>query len=193
MEHSRFADATRIIRRLPGTEYTTAAPALVLISGLPGTGKSFLARKIAERLPSVIVESDSVRQALFPVPTYSGPESMWVHRVAHAVIERLLATGHRVIYDATNLIEWHRQKIYRLAEQQGARLVIVQAVAPDEIVRRRLQQRLESPGPGDISRADWQVFERLKKQIDPIGRPHFVVDTSRDVTPAVAKIVRAMR
>ncbi len=194
MAHVNLADAAaRILRLLPGTEHTTAVPVLVVISGLPGTGKSFLAQKITERLPCVIVESDMIRKALFAEPTYSGPESVWVHRVAHWIIARLLATGHRVIYDATNLVEWQRQKVYQIAEQNGAKLVIVQTVAPEEIVRERLDRRRQFPHPGDLSEASWDVYERLKRRTDPIRRPHLVVDTRGDLQHSIAKIVRAMR
>ncbi len=72
--------------------------ALILLSGLPGTGKTFLARKIIERLPSVLVVADLVRKVLFPQPAYTGEESMWVHRVANVAIERMLKAGYRTIY-----------------------------------------------------------------------------------------------
>ncbi len=194
MEHSSLdAAAARILRLLPGRDQTTASPVLVVVSGLPGTGKSYLAHRIAERMPSVIVESDMVRRTLFPVPSYSGLESMWVHRVAHAIIASLLATGHRVIYDATNLVEWHRQKVYYIAEQQGAKLVIVRTVAPEDIVRIRLQRRRESPDPDDLSDAGWEVYEHLKKRAEPIRRSHLVVHTDGDLSSALSKIVRAMR
>src|SRR5574340_931692 len=101
-----------VLEMLPGAYETTATPLLILVTGLPGTGKSFLARKIVAHVPAVIVEGDQVRKILFPHPTYAGEESAWVHRVAHTVIERLLKASYRVIYDATNLVEWHRRQAY---------------------------------------------------------------------------------
>ncbi len=194
MDRSQFyAAVEKVLRELPGVYETTANPVLIIISGLPGTGKSYLARRLIDRLPAVIVESDHVRKVLFPQPDYSGPESMWVHRIAHAVTERLLKAGYRVIYDATNLIEWHREKIYRIAEKVGARLVVVQVVAPEEVIRRRLAQRARTREPGDVSDATWEVYEHLKRRVDPLRRPHLVVDTSGDMDSNIRKILRAAR
>ncbi len=192
MEHPLFTNAVEaVLQKLPGTYETTAWPALVLVSGLPGTGKSFLAHQIAERLPAAIVESDRVRKILFPHPSYSGEESAWVHRVAHAAIERLLKAGYRVIYDATNLVEWHRERIYWIAHRTGARLVIVQTVAPEEVIRARLENRRQHRAPDDLSDADWSVFLQLRRRVDAITRPHIVVDTRGDLEKDLRKIVRA--
>ena len=46
-------------------------PAFVVVSGLPGTGKSFFCRKLAEKSPFCILESDAMRKALFALPNYS--------------------------------------------------------------------------------------------------------------------------
>lgn len=192
MEPHQFARAVEtVLQRLPGAYETTATPVLILVTGLPGTGKSFLARKIVERLPAVIVESDHIRKILFQKPTYSGEESSLVHRVAHTAMERLLKAGYRVIYDATNLVEWHRKPIYWMAHRTGAKLLIVQTVAPEELVRARLDNRLRHRQVDDLSDANWSIYLRLTKRVDAITRPHLVVDTQGDLDRAIRKIVRA--
>lgn len=187
------AAVATVYRALPRTDQTTATPVLLLITGLPGTGKSFLARKIAERLPCTIVESDLIRKTLFPQPTYRGAESALVHRVAHVLIEQMLTAGYRVIYDATNLIEWHREKVYHLADRACARLVIICTIAPESVIRERLTQRFIARDPRDLSDANWDVFQALQSDQEPVRRPHLVVDTSGDIDAAVAKVLRAVR
>lgn len=173
---------------------TTARPVLFIISGLPGTGKSFLARRLAGQLPLIILNSDWVRKILtHQQPTYSAEESALVHRVGHAVLKRLLLAGYRVLYDATNLAEWHREKLYHLADETNAKLVIIRTIAPEEIVRTRLRERFEHPNPLDYSDADWNVYENMKTEVEPIRRPHLVIDTSQDLAPAIRKILRAAR
>jgi predicted kinase len=169
-------------------------PRLLLFSGLPGTGKSFLARKVAEQLPCVIVESDFVRKTLTRAnPEYTPHESSFIHRISHKVVERLLLEGHNVIHDATNLAESHREQLYRVVARTHAKLVIVRIIAPVEIVQERLAQRFNHRDPLDLSDADWGVHEQLRAEQDQVRRPHLVVDTSTAMDDAVAKILRASR
>jgi predicted kinase len=180
----------RILRLIPLIDQTSAAPALFVISGLPGTGKSFLARRIAQRLPCVIVETDFVRKTLIRRPAYTGAESARVHRIAQHVLERLLTLGYHAIYDATNLAEWHREVMYRLADKTHSRLVLIRTIAPESIVRERLARRSDSRDPYDHSDANWQVHELLKTEMEPLRRSHIVVDTSGDIDRAVDQILR---
>jgi predicted kinase len=184
----------KIEEELVNTDETTAKPVLIMLSGLPGTGKSYLARRLVEILPFVIIESDWVRKTLFPESQYTGEESYWVHRTCHALMTKLLRKGVRVIYDATNLHERHRELVYRLADSEGARLLIVKTVTPEEVASERLRSRHEeSEDHHDISDAGWRVYKRMARRAEPIGRNYVVVDTSEDLEPAITKILRLMR
>ncbi len=179
---------------LANTDETTANPVLIMLTGLPGTGKSHLAQRLAEVLPFAIIESDRVRKILFPECQYSGEESQWVHRTCHAVMDKLLEKGVRVIYDATNLHERHREQVYRLADGKEIRLIIVKVVTPQEVAADRLQSRHEAPQDDrDISDADGGVYQRMARRVDPIGRSYIVVDTSRDLDLAITKLLRLVR
>lgn len=176
---------------LPPEIETTVYPALILMSGLPGSGKSYLSRRLAEQLSAVIIESDRVRKVLFPQPNYSAEESAFVHRTSQEVIRRLLTKGVRVIFDATNLIEFQREGLYSLAERSGARLLIIRTIAPEQVIRERLEQRKSKWGDS-ISDADWQVYRRMAKNEQRISRSHLCIDTSQDIDHAVRKVLRAL-
>lgn len=184
------ADVQKLKQRLNGLPEPVANPTLVLISGLPGTGKSYFSRKLAERLPSVIVESDSLRKRLFASPTYSAQESHRLFNACHRLIEELLGKGIPVILDATNLVEHHREPLYRIAKRLEAKLIIVRVEAPRELVRQRLQGRMEGADPLDKSDAGWGIYQKMKARVERIGHNYFAVDTSRDITPVIDKIVR---
>jgi len=185
-----FADAQTLRQGLGELPEPVAKPVLVLVSGLPGTGKSYFSRKLSERLPSVIVESDALRKRLFSNPTYSAEESLRLFSPSHYLIEELLVKGFSVIFDATNLVEHHREPLYRISHRLGVKLIIVQAEAPRELVRQRLQGRAESIDPADKSDAGWGIYQKMKTRVERIRRNYFSVDTSRNITPVIEKILR---
>jgi predicted kinase len=190
MEGEVIAAARRLAGSLSALPEAEAQPTVIVVSGLPGTGKSYFCRRLAERLPCVILESDALRKQLFPDPTYAAEESAYLFRAIHYLIQDLLKKGMPLILDATNLEERHRERIYSIAERLNARLIIVRTEAPPELVQQRLRKRLAGKNPRDNSDADWTVYQKMRPTVDKISRKHFAVDTSRDITPAIDKIVR---
>ena len=189
-------DLSRDVARLEGSlgilAEPQANPYLVMLSGLPGTGKSFFCLKLRQRLPAAIVESDAVRNALFAGPTFSPRESGHVFDVCHILMERLLHRGIPVIMDATNLMERHREQVYHIAERCGTALFIVRLDASSEVVRQRLERRAQQHDSQDPSLADWAVYCRMRYAWEPIRRNHFRVDTSTDIDSAVRQVVAAV-
>ncbi len=192
MEVSQLnADARRLARvldRFPAPEYR---PAFIVVSGLPGTGKSYFCRRLAERLGYPILESDALRRELFPAPVYSAAESTYLFRAIHRLIEEMLGRGIPLILDATNLSERYRRVLYDIARRNNARLVLVAIVAPPGLVKSRLEARA-AEGEA-FSEADWAVYRKLRPTADRIRRRHFTVDTSRDITPALDEIIKKVR
>lgn len=172
-------------------------PCLVMLCGLPGTGKSTIAAELAHQLPAVVIESDRVRQRLFAPPAYTADESSNVHRVCHTLMSWYLRHYYHVIYDATNLYEYHRQLVYRLAERSGGKLVVVEVTANDEVVRNRLEPRQNKVqsgcSAGEYSDANWDVYLRMSRRAEPIERPHITVDTSdSNLARAVKQVLEAI-
>ena len=182
------ADVECLAESLGQLPEPVAKPTLVAVSGLPGTGKSYFSTKLAERLPFVILESDALRKILCPCPTYAAEESTRLFRAVHRLIERLLKKGIPVILDATNLSERNREYLYSIAEHLGVRLVLVRVEAPSELVAGRLHQRQEIRE--SRSDADWVVYQKMRSSVEEIQRRHYVVNTSRDITPVLDKIVK---
>ncbi len=168
-------------------------PTLLIMVGPPGTGKSHLVRLLVERVPVRVIETDDIRHRLNPQPTYTAEENRKVFGIAHRRIDQLLRRGENVIFDATNIREHPRRTLYKIAERDGARLLIVRTVAPDEVVEDRLRRRVERLNPEDRSDAGWEIYLRMKAEFEEIGRPHLVVNTSEPLEPALEEIVKLMR
>ena len=151
-----------------------------MLVGPPGTGKSRLARRIGAALQAQVVESDRVRKQLFAEPRYTRGEHAAVYGWCHTVVRSALAVGRGVIFDATNLEERIRHKVYDIADQADASLHIIWVTCPPAIVQERLLRRREEPDEFDLSDADWSVYLELRRKAEPIRRPHLVVNTSTD-------------
>jgi len=185
------AEVKRLVRSLGDLPEPCASPVLVVVSGLPGTGKSYLSARLAEKLEFKILESDVLRKQLFSSPVYSAEESTYLFRIIHQLIEYLLKKGVPVILDATNLSESHREHLYNIAERRNSWLVLIEVKAPPELVFSRLEKR--SGEEGNKSDADWSIYQRMVPTAEKIRRHHYSVDTSRDISPAIDKIIRDIR
>ncbi len=192
MQDQLLEDARRIegcVRPLPPPRDTRA---LVVVSGLPGTGKSHFCRRLAARHPIARLESDALRKALFRQPTHSPEESRRLFAACHYVLDRLLGAGISALLDATNLREVHRRQLYAIADRHGAKLVLVSLRAPAAVVEERLAARARRTNPADLSDAGPEVYQRMRTADEPIERPHIVVDTSADIEPAVEAVLREL-
>lgn len=187
------SDVSLLRRSLGPLPDPVVRPAFVVVSGLPGSGKSTFSRQLQERIPLAVVESDALRQVLFPQPSHSAEESNRLFAAVHRLVEHLLQEGVPTLLDATNLQERHREHLYHIADRLRAKLVLVWVEAPEAMVQDRLRHRELTPVPADHSTAGVKVYERMSPSAQRISRPHFTVNTGRNVSPALDKIVREVR
>ncbi len=193
MEPSQInRDISKFKESLGPLPEAVANPGFVVVSGLPGTGKTFFCKKLAEKQPFCIVESDALRKILFPSPDYSSVESARLFTAIHGLIEWLLENGVPVILDATNLSEHNREYLYRISDRAGARLALVSVEAPPAVAYQRLQARKNGAVPDTKSDADWEIYGQMKSKAEKIQRNYFVVDTSREITSVIDKITHAL-
>jgi len=182
-------DVTKLESSLADLPPRQTRPALVLVSGLPGSGKSYFSRELSKRYPLTHLNSDVLRRALFPHAAHSAAESTRLFAAVHALVERLLSRGAGVVLDATNLKAAHRRPLYDIAERAGAALVIVHTEAPTEVARHRLESRARGQDIEDASEATAPVYDRMRREAEPIARPHIRVDTSKDLEPALQEVL----
>ena len=137
-------------------------PAVVMLMGLPGVGKSHTARLLAARIGAAHVASDDIRARVFVAPSYTPQESAMVFRVVEELVLSLLAEGHRVIVDATNLRRSQRAGIEAAARDRGIPLAHVLVSAEEGEVLARLASRRRARAQHDRSDADERVYAAMR-------------------------------
>jgi predicted kinase len=161
--------------------------------GAPGTGKSRLARRLGAELDAQIVESDRVRKQLFREPRYTGGEHAAVYGWCHTVLRSALVVGRSVIFDATNLEERVRRRVYDIADGCGARLAIIWVTCPPSVVQARMLRRQQQVDEDDVSDADWLVYLQMGRRAEPIRRPHTVINTAAGYESLLTRLIGEMR
>jgi predicted kinase len=187
----REHDVARIMASLAPLPPPRRAPALTVLCGLPGSGKSTVAEAVRRRVSVAVVQSDRIRKLLIDAPTYSTDESARVFGAIHTVVERLLADGVPVLLDATTLQEQQRAPLASIASRTGARLILVWVYASDPEIRRRLVARRQGKrSTYDVSDADVEIYEMMRERVEPIRGPHWRIDTGRNIERVVDALAR---
>jgi predicted kinase len=155
---------------------------LISLSGLPGTGKSTVARLAATELSAVYLRIDSIEQPMlragFAVEGVG-------YEVAHAVASDNLALGRTVVADCVNPWPLTRDAWRTLAQRLGMRVVEIEFVCSDVTEHRR---RVEARHVADPRWPSWQNV--LDRDYRPWVRERVVIDTAQiSVEGAVALLV----
>ena len=186
----RKALAREFAQTQPGP---SGKPCLIVLSGLPGTGKSHFAKELGKRLPLLVLESDRLRKVLTPHPKYTRGESARLFAACHLLIEEYLLQDRLVLFDATNLTENFRQPLYEIAGRVSVPLVLARFTAPQEVIRRRLSDRGAGMHPSDYSDAGWRIYSRMYPHEQAIARHHLKVDSSGDISESLDAVERMVK
>jgi hypothetical protein len=178
-------------------------PKLVVMMGLPGVGKTFVARRLAERIDAFHFLSDSIRKQLLGIPVgqrrsdgygkgiYKGNVGQKTYDELLRRAQVFLSAGFSVIADATFLREdtWDRARA--TAAKVGAPVLFVFADCPERTVRSRLRGRATEYSFSD---ATLDVYRAMKSRLKPprASREVVRIDTSQPLKRSLAKIERAL-
>lgn len=187
-------DYERVLDSVQPLPRPRAWPALLMLVGPPGAGKSSLAQRLQGRSPLVVLCADEVRQLLIPRPEFSFEETQRIQRAIRLAVGDLLHRNVNVVVDAPNLTEWERQPLYSLAELHQARLIVIEVTAPTSVVLQRLAGIASQPvAAGALATVTAQsasdVYHQMVQRQEPITREHSTIDTS---VPGLEQFVDAL-
>ncbi|OLU35627.1 AAA family ATPase [Pseudomonas sp. PA27(2017)] len=159
---------------------------LIVLSGLPGTGKTTLAKVLAAHLEAVYLRIDSIEQALRNSTVLSQGVGSSGYQVANAIALDNLKMGRRVIADCVNPVEESRQAWADTAAQARCPLLNVRIICSDpDQHRRRVESRI-SDVPGLVV-PDWQSV--MVHEYEPWLQAPLTLDTAQLSTDAALALL----
>jgi len=182
---------------------TKGRRALVIMSGLSGSGKSWVSERLMAELPAIRLRSDTERKRLFGLAetAQSGSEidaGIYTAEATAKTYERLFelagevfASGHHVILDAAFLKSAQRDAARRVATRAGCEPVLLHVRASTDVLRERLRQRASVRG--EVSEADLDVLEHQLITTEAITPEEVAIDVDNVTAVDIKAVATSIR
>ena len=163
---------------------------LIALKGYPGSGKSTVARALCQRLGWPLVDKDDIKTVLDGVLTKADSAA---YGIMWALVERQLALGLSAICDSPLMRETYGSAV-ALAQQTGARLIVIECECPDDTVLRNRIEARQDPSFSPDRITDWAGFQAYRATHGdqvydyPISGPRITVDTREPTSDIIARI-----
>jgi predicted kinase len=170
---------------------------IVLMAGLPGCGKTTLARELATRTSGRVLDKDEVRHALF-----SADEIEYSSRQDDFCLQVMLETTGQLLQPAPNRIVFldgrpfsRRYQIDNVVNAAAAlhqNWRIIECVCVEEVARQRIEQQSAS-GEHLAGNRNFQLYMEVKSRFEAITLPKTVIDTGQPLAGCVEQALGALR
>lgn len=144
----------------------TSQPKLIILMGLPGSGKSYASGYLHDKYGFTILSGENITFALYSTEKCSGDEYILAYKTLRQLAVKLLADGYSVVIDGTNLKYAFRQQIYDEVKCNSTSLLYLKV--DDKTALNRISQRgTNFKDTKNIkSSISKEVFDNFKTQLE---------------------------
>lgn len=145
---------------------------IVIVFGLPGSGKSYFAEQLAAKLDAKRLSTDELRKKRFPEPQYSQNEKMQVYGMLIQAVRLNLKDNSILILDGTFYKKEIRETFAWTAQRLGDDLKYIEVRADEDLIKERTSQQRED------SDANYQAYLTVKEGFEPMRDTHLVLKST---------------
>jgi predicted kinase len=152
-------------------------PTIICLYGFPGSGKSYVARNLAEEVQLAHVSSDRIRNELFQTPRYDPQENAIVTHLMDYMSEEFLSSGVSIVYDTNALRVAQRRRLRELAHKHKAAYILIWLQVDIDTAFSRTQERDRRTADDKYSEPQTKsTFERQASGMqNPEGEEYLVI------------------
>jgi predicted kinase len=170
---------------------------IVIMAGLPGTGKSTLARELAKRTGGRVLSKDEIRHALFASEEidYSSRQDDFCLQVMIETAGYMLGQSpERFIFldGRTFSRRYQIENVINGAETLHQPWQILECICSEETARRRIEEQAAA-GEHPAGNRNWRLYLEVKSRFEAITRPKSVINTEEPLEDCIRKALKALR
>ncbi len=147
---------------------------VIIVFGLPGTGKSYFARHLSQEIDAVYLSTDEVRLHMKKQGRYDEKDKQLVYDRLEEMMSEHLKKGETVIIDGTFHEQRRRDQFSGKAHELRQPIFFIEMQSREETVKERVEQKRE------YSEADYSVYKMILDKFEPLGIPHLQLESDRD-------------
>jgi adenylylsulfate kinase len=157
---------------------------LIAMAGLPGTGKSAIARQLEKRLDALVLNKDEIRAELFSneqIDFSRGQDDLCM-MVVYLIAGYLLRANaeQTIIIDGRTFSQsYQTEQLLSRAESFKVTPFIIECVCDDELARQRLENDSRA-GAHPAGNRTYKLYSELKDKSEPINADRLIIDTGRE-------------
>lgn len=160
---------------------------LIIFGGLPGTGKTSLARELSRKLQAVYLRIDAMEHGIRASGCLHGEMNDAGYRAAYFTAAENLALGATVVADSVNPVTLSRDAWVNVAQKTGCLAVEIETICSDKLEHQRRVESRCADIAGFIL-PNWQ--DVVNRHYDLWDREHCIVDTAhKDIAACVSEII----
>ena len=144
---------------------------LIVVLGLPGTGKTTFAAALANQLNAVHLNTDKIRALVGKRGKYNSDTKSVIYQLLFSKTEEALENNMHVIVDGTFSKDEWRKDLEAIALKTDCKLSWIMMEASEAIIRERVSKKRK------YSEADFQVYQTVKASYDPLKHEHLRLRT----------------